>query len=165
MAARFKLSGNEAIRKEIKRLARLYPQGLAVAIYKVGVAILGDSLPRTPVEFGVLRSSGYVSAPQGEGVKASVEVGFGTQYAVPQHERMDYRHPRGGGPKYLERAIAAVAPRALQLMPKWVTSGEKWGQVGGVPTRPVVGNDAPKKRSQSSRLSRSARNVRKRTGR
>lgn len=165
MAARFKLAGNEAIRREIKRIARLYPQGLATALYKVGVAILGDALPRTPVEFGVLRSSGYVSPPQGEGVKASVEVGFGTVYAVPQHERMDYRHPRGGGPKYLERAVEAVAPRALALMPKWVTSGEKWGQAGGVPTRPVINNDAPKRRSQRNRLARAGRNVRRRTGR
>lgn len=165
MAARFTLAGNEAIRKEIRRLAKFYPQGLATALYKVGVAILSDALPRTPVEFGVLRSSGYVSAPQGDGAKASVEVGFGTVYAVPQHERMDYQHPRGGGPKYLERAVEAVAPRAISLMPKWVTSGEKWGQAGGVPTRPVVTNDAPKRAPQRRRLARAARNVRRRTGR
>lgn len=26
------------------------------------------------------------------------------RHAVPQHERMDYQHPHGGGPKFLERA-------------------------------------------------------------
>lgn len=165
MARRFVLRGTAEVRAEIRRVAMYYPAGLATAIYKLGVAIMGDALPRTPVEFGVLRSSGYVGAPQGQGAHAQVEVGFGTQYAIPQHERMDYKHPRGGGPKYLERAIESVGPRALPMLAEWARSGQKWGQAAGVPTRPTVKNSTRKKAPQRARLARAASNVRKRTGR
>jgi len=32
-------------------------------------------------------------------------ISFNTPYAVIQHERTDLQHPRGGGPKYLQRAL------------------------------------------------------------
>jgi len=153
----------------MKRTARAYPDAMAGAIYKLGVAILSDALPRTPVEFGVLRASGYVAPPQGKGASADVELGFGTVYAVPQHERMDYRHPRGGGPKYLERAVQSIAPSALQLLARWAAELAKqdgrWGQIAGIPTRPRLGNSNRKKSGARSRLGRAARNVRRRTGR
>lgn len=161
--------GSEKVLREMRKLARDYPKAFAAALYKLGVAIMSDALPRTPVEFGVLRSSGYVSPPRGQGERAEVEVGFGTVYAVPQHERMDYRHPRGGGPKYLERAIGSVAPRALPLLRKWTLeaaeSKASWGQVAGMPTRPNVSSSTAKKASAKARLARAGRNVRKRTGR
>jgi hypothetical protein len=163
-----KVFGDAALKKEIRRLAKRYPAGMAAALYRLGVAILSDALPRTPVEFAVLRSSGYVSPPKGEGMETTVEVGFGTVYAVAQHERMDYRHPRGGGPKYLERAAQAVAPRALALLAKWAADARfrgGWGQASGVPTRPKVGNTNAKKRSQTNRLAKAARNVRRKTSR
>jgi hypothetical protein len=163
---RLQLKGDERVRAELRRLGKLWPAGMGAAVYRLGVAILSDALPRTPVELGVLRTSGYVSPPSGEGARATVEVGFGTVYAVPQHERTDYHHPRGGGPKYLARAIEAVAPRALPLLAKWVREFRGgWGQVAGIPTRPTVGNSTPKKTPQRRRLARAARNVRRRTGR
>lgn len=163
---KLRVQGDARVTSELQRLAKLWPRGLAAAVYRLGVAIMSDALPRTPVEFGVLRSSGYVSPPVGEGAEARVEVGFGTVYAIPQHERMDYKHPRGGGPKFLARAIEAVAPRALPLLAKWTTAFKGgWGQAAGIPTRPTVATDSPKKPPQRRRLARAARNVRKRTGR
>jgi hypothetical protein len=163
-----KVFGDAKVRAEIRRLAKRYPAGMAAALYRLGVAILSDALPRTPVEFAVLRSSGYVSPPKGTGTETTVEVGFGTVYAVAQHERMDYRHPRGGGPKYLERAAQSLAPRALDLLAKWASDARfrgGWGQASGVPTRPNVGNTNTKKRSQTNRLARAGRNVRRKTSR
>lgn len=163
-----KLTGQAAIRRELLALGKAYPKAFGAALYKLGVAILSDALPRTPVEFGVLRSSGYVAPPSGKGESPTVEVGFGTVYAVPQHERMDYRHPRGGGPKFLENAINALSPRALGLLKKWMDDPKNsagWSQAGGVPTRPATGSSTVRRPSQKRRLARAASNVKKRTGR
>ena len=160
--------GTSDVLREMRRLAKAYPKAFGAALYKLGVVIMSDALPRTPVEFGVLRASGYVSAPRGSGSNTGVELGFGTVYAVPQHERMDYKHPRGGGPKYLERAVSAVAPNALALLAKWAADPNNaggWGQSGGMPTRPKTGSTTTKRRSAKRRLARGAANVRKRTGR
>jgi hypothetical protein len=40
-----------------------------------------------------------------------LRVSFNTAYAAKQHEDMRLRHPRGGGPKYLERALTTLMPR------------------------------------------------------
>jgi hypothetical protein len=37
-------------------------------------------------------------------------------YALDQHERMDYEHPRGGGPKFLSEPFLAEAPAAIQAI-------------------------------------------------
>ena len=41
-------------------------------------------------------------------------------YAHVQHERLDYRHPRGGGPKYLERPLFEHAPSYLAAIARTV---------------------------------------------
>lgn len=161
------LTGDREIINAIHRLGKQYPKAMAGAVYKLAVTILGESLPMVPVEFGVLRASGYVSPPQGEGMKATAEIGFGTVYAIPQHERLDFRHPRGGEAKFLEKAVQRVSPRALQLLAQWVEElakrGGGWAADGTTPQRPRGGSDRSK--AQSNRLARGAANVRKRTGR
>jgi hypothetical protein len=161
--------GQDEIKKRIAELGKIYPKAMAGAVYKLGVAILSDALPRTPVEFAVLRTSAYVSPPAGEGAKATVEIGYGTVYAVPQHENLSFKHPRGGEAKFLEKAVNALSPRALKLLAGWAEqlakTGGQWGSSTGVSTRPVVSNSNQKKPSQGARLKRAAANVRKRTGR
>ena len=39
------------------------------------------------------------------------EVGFNTPYALVQHERLDYHHPKGGKAKYLEENLQNQAGR------------------------------------------------------
>lgn len=158
-----KVAGTGKITSEIRRIARAYPKGFAAALYKLGVAILSEALPMTPVEFAVLRSSAYVSPPTGSGAQTDVAVGYGTVYAVPQHEHLDWNHPRGGGPKYLQRAVDRLAPRALALLAKWSVEGKAYASAG-VPSRPTHGN-TNRSKSQKARLTRAASNVRKRTGR
>jgi hypothetical protein len=62
-----------------------------------------------PVKDGILRGSGYVELnADGE---LRVTLGFGGPagaYAVPQHERLDYRHTVGEA-KYLEKPLMAAA--------------------------------------------------------
>lgn len=169
------ITGVAKVQANIRALGKAYPAAMAGAIYKLAVVILSGAIRRAPVEHGVLRASAYASPPQGEGVKANVEIGFGTVYAVPQHENQDWHHPKGGEAKYLEKAINEVAPTSLQLLYKWIqdvttsagvtTGGGKWGAAPGINKAPVVGNDNAKTPSQGKRLKRAAANVRKKTGR
>jgi len=42
------------------------------------------------------------------------EVGFNTPYALVQHERLDFHHPRGGKAKYLEDNLKGQAGRYFE---------------------------------------------------
>lgn len=57
---------------------------------------------RAPVDTGNLRGSGS-SRVERRGLTITGIVGFAAEYAVEQHERLDYNHPRGGEAKFLER--------------------------------------------------------------
>jgi hypothetical protein len=168
MTARFTVQGDVQVRDELRRLGKRYPQAIGSALYKLGVGIISDALPRTPVEFGPLRASHYVSAPAGHGSSTDVEAGYGTVYAVEQHENLRYRHPRGGEAKYLEHAVQAISPRALPLLAKWTEDASTTGGFGGtsgMPTRPTVTSSTARRPSQVARMARAAANVRRRTGR
>lgn len=56
-------------------------------------------------------------------------------YAQDQHETMYYRHPRGGGPKYLEGPLFAQHPKWIQefangLLREGSDAERGWGGVG-----------------------------------
>lgn len=90
--------------------------------------VLTEAIGNAPVDTGTLRRSGTVTQgqlPDGDEVYAAAESGtdmgkaypsplgskpdiyvsFNTPYARRQHEELDWNHPRGGGPKYLENAF------------------------------------------------------------
>lgn len=58
-----------------------------------------------PVDTSALRSSGYfeIKPRSLEG-----EIGYGTDYAMKQHEDMSLQHPNGGQAKFLEIALHQV---------------------------------------------------------
>ena len=65
-----------------------------------------------PIEEGTLVRSGKVVTGD-----TGAAVGFGSggagDYAVPQHERLDYRHDNGRQAKYLEQPHRAMAPEVV----------------------------------------------------
>lgn len=82
----------------MKALAAGTLDGLKLA----GEHILQLSRQRVPLEEGTLERSGVVT----DDGDAAVAISYDTPYAVPQHERMDYRHAAGRSAKYLELAFA-----------------------------------------------------------
>ncbi len=71
-----------------------------------------------PVDMGILRSDSGVTNPT-RSAKAEVTIWYGAgpaeKYAIPQHERLDFKHTVGG-PKYLERPLLeAVSGMAARL--------------------------------------------------
>jgi hypothetical protein len=84
-----------------KALVGAAMQGLIEA----GEGIVGrDAVKAAPVELGDLRGSLQVAHDE-----SSVYVGMGSgpssAYAIVQHENLGFAHPRGGGAKFLERAL------------------------------------------------------------
>jgi len=88
------------------------------------------AVPRVPVEFGVLRDSGHVEKPVITKGRVVVNMTFHVtpemwavsrpgepyyDYALIQHERMDYHHPVGQA-KYLSEPVLENVPRVNKAL-------------------------------------------------
>lgn len=121
----FKVRGVGDMIKVLKDIADKFPDRVAAAIYQEGQIEMTEAKRRTPVsptaaQFkamgrtmpkglvpGTLRASGTVSEPERHGRNISVTLSFGgaaIEYAVVQHERLDYIHTTGQA-KYLESVL------------------------------------------------------------
>ena len=102
-------------------------------------SVLTQAIDATPVMTGTLRRSGTVTVgalPDAEHVYAGavagqdmhnafpgmtgkekiVYISFNTPYARRQHEELGYRHPLGGGPKYLETPFNQSKDKVLRYV-------------------------------------------------
>lgn len=113
MRVTIRLKGDKEARAWLVQLSKLFPRAAAAALYEEGVAIGRLAQQKAPVREGDLESSMYVALPAGSGAETMVEVGFGSDYAIIQHERTDYQHAKGEA-KFLERAGAERARTLLQ---------------------------------------------------
>jgi hypothetical protein len=109
---RVELTGGDEARRTLRALGDNAGAAMGAALYLEAERIMADSRPLVPVDTGALRASGHVR-PAVEGAnRVSVIFGYGgpaKKYAVPQHQRTDYRH-RVGQAKYLsEPTLAAVS--------------------------------------------------------
>lgn len=86
-------------------------EGGSRGAYLAGEHIIGVAAQDAPVDEGTLRNSG-ATTPDG----LTCVMSFDTPYAKRQHEEMGYKHPRGGGPKFLERAMNNEADVARALI-------------------------------------------------
>ena len=94
--------------------ARALQQGATVGLEEAAKLVLerakgniGKGDPRLDPDPAVtLAESGRVERDEHGGVV----IVFDTPYAAWQHENQHARHPRGGGAKYLERALTEIAP-------------------------------------------------------
>ncbi|HEY9409327.1 MAG TPA: hypothetical protein VIQ30_22660 [Pseudonocardia sp.] len=63
---------------------------------------LGESDRRVPIEEGTLSRSGATSV---DAANLRAAVSYDTEYAVVQHERLDFQHDAGREAKFLENAL------------------------------------------------------------
>ncbi len=80
---------------------------LAAALFQEGEEIMAKAVKDTPVDTGRLRSTGHVKPPEMSGKKVSVELAFGTDYAIFVHEIEGSNHPSGRS-KFLEANVLAA---------------------------------------------------------
>lgn len=170
-APRFGVSveGLDKVMSAIQKRMKEYPEAAKVALYRAGIRIHGPAVKRAPREFGVLRASAYVSSPYSDGGNPTVEMGFGTEYAAKQHEG-NYEHVDGER-HYLANAVSEQLGSMLQRMgadiDDAVKNGTKFGQAGGVPTRPQIkpGTGKHSNANGRARFKKQLANVKARTGR
>lgn len=92
--AEFKWYGDKAI--FVARQAAIQALGICAS------DLQGKSSAQAPIDTGDLRANCSVSPLQQEGDQVWVKVGYNLPYAIVQHERLDFRHPKGGKAKFLE---------------------------------------------------------------
>lgn len=92
--AKLKWYGNKAVSRAM--------QAAIQAIQTCAADLQGKSAAQAPIDTGDLRANCSVSPLQREGDTVWVKVGYNLPYAIVQHERLDFKHPKGGKAKYLE---------------------------------------------------------------
>lgn len=86
----------------------------AAALTRGAQRLRALSVRRAPVQDGPLRGSAQVHAASPGDLVAGVT--YNTPYAVIQHEALEFSHPRGGGPKYLEGPLIENADELSRVM-------------------------------------------------
>lgn len=131
-------------------------------LYMAANNIMARSKRLVPVDLGALKGSGYVTLPQRSPSKTLVEMGYGgtaKDYAVPQHERLDFKHPDGGQAKYLSTAVdekeSTLASDILKLA-KANFAHNQGVMAGTHPTDPDSGQAIPRRKA-SKKLKKTKR--------
>lgn len=79
--------------------------------------LLAISLPKVPVDTGALRSSGRVTNTGSNGAVPVANVEYSTDYAVYQHEALDWNHDEGQA-KFLEEPLRTSRAELLGIIAK-----------------------------------------------
>lgn len=123
--AKLTIKGVPEFERRVKLLASLFPKSARRGLYLGLELVMTDSKRNyVPVRDGILRSSGFVDMDEDEN-KIKATIGFGgpagsgntngesngvdVNYAIVQHENMDFAHTVGEA-KYLERPLFAAIP-------------------------------------------------------
>ena len=108
MGIRFDLNGDEQLVKALKSGKEKSPQAIAQAIWEEANMIFAKSQILVPVDTGVLRGSGGVSAPQMSNQGYFVDIFYGgpaAPYALYVHEIIGNYHNPPTQAKYLEQPL------------------------------------------------------------
>lgn len=135
----FKITGTRQVQKRLEDAMRRAPAGVSAGLLKIAEAVMDEAVARVPVQTGALRDSAYISTPVARAGQVGVELGFGTDHAVSNHEATD-RAPVTGEPKFLEKAIILQARGSLYKIAKEaerVVAGKAAKLTTKYPTRPT----------------------------
>ena len=123
------ITGLEAVIQQFQHRHQQLLLALGNTLYQEGNAIKTSAQKIVPHDFGVLESSGYVEPPQYQGDAVSVTLGFGgaaKEYALEQHENLEYAHDEGRQAKYLEEptvaAHAGMSERVAQKITEYMAA-------------------------------------------
>lgn len=105
---------NKAIEEAIKKL----PQSVRAALYQEGLLVQKDSMRRTPVDTGVLRSTHNTELVEDGDIATKVTVGgSAAPYAHKVHEDLEAFHTVGEA-KFLANAANAAIPGLAERVAK-----------------------------------------------
>ena len=112
----FTLEGDKELINVLQVAQRESPKAVAQAIWEEANLIFAKSQILVPVDTGILRGSGGVSAPQGTGAGIYVDIFYGgaAPYALFVHEILAYYHKPPTQAKYLEQPFMEALPQVQQ---------------------------------------------------
>lgn len=121
----FRLTGTQAMAKAMEKAAKNGRNGAVRGLELAARHVLDVSNSQVPHEVGDLERDGAASVDSTT-LKSAVSYGRNAEtaeYAVPQHERMDYRHDPGRNAKYLENAFNSEAGVVSQIIAEQTRKG------------------------------------------
>lgn len=112
--SKFTLTGLRELRANLQAVQRHTKEAMTLAAVKHANKVMSASKQLVPVDTGALMISGEVLDPVVTDQDVSVDLVYGTSeptsnYAIVQHERLDFNHPNGGQAKYLDQPLLAMA--------------------------------------------------------
>lgn len=116
------LKGLANVTKNLRKVVTDADRAVGLAIRAEAFGIMAESIPQVPVLTGRLRASGTTGRVKITASGPQVRIGYGTDYGLAVHEKMEVHHPVGNA-KFLERPVnaakrgyaARVARRAKRL--------------------------------------------------
>lgn len=109
---RVRTRGLDVLASRLTGIASSLPDAVGAELYREMVGVMFESQKIVPYEEGDLHDSGEVDRPETTGGKVAVRLHYGdatVDYALIQHENLDYHHPQGGQAKFLEVPLHAWA--------------------------------------------------------
>jgi len=119
MSADFKVFGIEKTIANLLKIKTEIEADVAKAVMKCGQHLKSESQKQVPVDTHDLQRSAQVEMVD----KNTVEVSYNKEYALEQHERLDFHHPKGGKAKYLEDPLTQNKQKYIEH----IKSGGKSG--------------------------------------
>jgi hypothetical protein len=104
----------------IESLPIVVVDAIADGLTDVEETIMVESFPEVPRKQGDLEGSAFANDAVVTPEEQSVTMGYNIVYAVPQHENLEFYHPKKGKAKYLEDPANRVAPSIPDIMAKHV---------------------------------------------
>ena len=127
---KLRITGIERTLQRLDEVRKAGPRAVLYALYEFGQRVMDESQKHAPVQTGELKASAYVSHPEQFGGEERVEVGYGADHAVAQHETMS-----GRAPKYLEAAALSQAKGKLHKIAKMAEDMIEQGKPSLPPAR------------------------------
>ncbi len=85
-----------------KKAVNIAEKAAVRAIQMSAADLQRRSVMQAPIDTGDLRANCSISPLNKTGSTVYLTVGYDLPYAIVQHERLDFNHPKGGKAKYLE---------------------------------------------------------------
>ena len=108
-----KIRGMDKIEANFKKYKVEAFKQIKDAVEDASFDLQGKSQRQAPVDTGDLRGSASTTVDV-KLTKVVSEVGYNEEYALDQHEKLEYKHPRGGNAKYLEGPLKENQSRYIK---------------------------------------------------
>lgn len=110
----FKVSGDKEMAEKMRKLAEKFKDKTLISVRIEAELIMTKAKDITPHDSGTLENSGTVDKPKRHyGGEVTVLMWFGNSaidYAVEQHENLQFHHDPGRQAKYLEQPVREAQP-------------------------------------------------------